>query len=133
MKKVLFVLICMVIAISGCEANVDKNDGVVTENPTEKIMKIGDGLAVTGMVEYSDEPSDIGQEYCFVTGTEEIKYRYTDIYGEESEWKSNVFFTKGDDTALLKEYAGSVVTVSGIFDAESHGIPYITDITVSKD
>ena len=133
MKKVLFVLFCVVIALSGCGTNVDNNDGVVTENPMEEIMKIGDGLTVTGLVEYSDEPSDIGEVYCFVTGAEKLKYRYIDIYGEESEWESDTFYTKGDDTALLKEYVGSVVTVSGTFDAESHGIPYITKVTVLQD
>ncbi len=87
-------------------------------------------FSVTGIVDYSDEPSDIGQEYCFITGSETIEYYYTDIYDQESKWASNIFYTYGEDTALLKEYVGQEITVSGAFDAESHGIPYITNIMV---
>ena len=121
MKKLFVLLICLIIAFSGCA----KNEAVSVDE-----MKIGDTFSVTGMVAYSDEPSDIGQEYCFITGDREIEYYYTDIYGEQSKWKSNVFYTKGEDTPLLKEYVGREVTVSGIFDAESHGIPYITQIEI---
>lgn len=96
----------------------------------DKVLKKGDVFTITGMVDYSDEPSDIGQNYCSITGALTIEYLYTDIYEEESKWSSNVFYTKGKDTILLKKYIGQQVTVSGVFDAESHGIPYITNIDI---
>ena len=120
MKRILIAIVCVFVLFSGCAGNNTKQD----------ILKIGDSFSVTGIVEYSDEPSDIGQEYCFITGNKKIEYYYTDIYGEQSQFASNVFYTKGNDTALLKEYIGREVTLSGLFDAESHGIPYITNITV---
>ncbi len=94
------------------------------------ILTAGDVFSVTGKVDYSDEPSDIGQEYCFIVGSEKIEYLYIDIYGEESKWSSDTFFTQGNDTELLKEYIGQEITVSGTLATEVHGIPYITDITI---
>ena len=117
MKRIVFVIICISLLFSGC---------------TGGKMKNGDKFSVTGILEYSDEPSDIGQEYCFITGSEKLQYFYTDIYGKQSQFESNVFYTKGEDTALLKEYVGQKLTVSGTFDAECHGIPYITNVTVKK-
>ena len=64
------------------------------------------------------------------TGDEKVEYLYIDIYGEESKWSSNIFYTQGKDTSFLKEYVGQKVAVSGIFAAESHGIPYIKDIII---
>ena len=122
MKRLILALICMIIALSGC-----------TKNDAPEFLKIGDKFSVTGVVDYSDEPSDIGLEYCFITGADETEYYYIDIYGEQSKWSSKVFYTKGNDTALLKEYVGKRLTVSGIFDAECHGIPYITNITISDN
>lgn len=119
MKKLIFALFCIVIALSGC-----------TKNNAPDFLNIGDRFSLTGIVDYSDEPSDIGQEYCFITGTEEIEYYYIDIYGEKSKWSSKVFYTKGNDTALLKDYVGQKLTVYGVFDAECHGIPYITNVTI---
>ena len=99
-------------------------------NKQPEVLKAGDDFSVTGMVEYFDEPSDIGNEYCSVTGNVKIKYEYVDIYGEKSSWSSETFFTQGDDTVLLKDYVGKKVTVSGVFAAECHGIPYITNIEI---
>ena len=121
MKKLIFALVFIVIALSGCGR----------ENSPE-ILKIGDEFSVTGIVEYSDQPSDIGQEYCFITGAEKIEYYYIDIYGDLSKWASNVFYTKDGDTYLLKDYVGKKVTVTGTFDAECHGIPYITKIKTGR-
>lgn len=111
--------------LSGCGQTDD-----TAENLSEALKK-GDIFFITGVVGYSDEPSDIGIEYCFITGNEKIEYFYTDIYNEESEYSSNTFYTRDKDTEALKDYIGQKVTVSGSFDAECHGIPYITDITVS--
>lgn len=121
LKKLSVLLICIIISVSGC-----------TQNKSVSVdeLRIGDTFSVTGMVSYSNEPSDIGQEYCYVTGDREIEYYYMDIYDKESKWQSNVFYTKGDDTDLLKDYVGCEVEVLGIFDAECHGIPYITQIKV---
>lgn len=120
MKKILIAIICITLLFSGC---------VQTDETAETLEK-GDMFSVTGVVEYSDEPSDIGQEYCFITGQERIEYFYTDIYDEKSKYSSDVFYTRGNDTTFLKEYIGQEVTITGTFDAECHGIPYITDITV---
>lgn len=124
MKKLLAVLICLTFIFSGCE---QKNN----DNP--QILEIGDAFTLTGVIDYSDEPSDIGQEYCVVTITDKIEYYYKDIYGKQSKWESNTFFTKGNDTVLLKDYVGAEVTISGTFDAESHGIPYITNIEITEN
>lgn len=94
------------------------------------VLSAGDAFSVTGMVEYFDQPSDIGKEYCSIAGSVKIEYLYIDIYGEESQWSSDTFFTQGNDTDLLKEYVGQQVTVSGFFASESHGIPYIKNITI---
>ncbi len=99
-------------------------------NHQSNVLTTGDVFSVTGTVAYFDEPSDIGNEYCSVTGNVKTEYLYTDIYGEESMWSSNTFFTQGDDTTLLKDYTGQQVTVSGVFATESHGIPYITEIVI---
>ncbi len=117
MKRVFVFLICIGLIFSGC-AKKDAH------------LKIGDKFKITGVVDYSDSPSDIGEEYCFMSCESEIEYYYIDIYGEESKWKSNTFYTKGADTAFLKEYVGETLTVFGTFDAECHGIPYITDIEI---
>ena len=127
MKKILFAMLCIVLLFSGCTGKDSLNSGNIADTI---ILRKGDLFSVTGIVEYSDDPSDIGQEYCLITGNEKTEYFYTDIYGEESKWASDIFYTKGNDTALLKEYVGQKVTVSGVFDAECHGIPYITNITV---
>ena len=116
----------MAILLSGCTQKGNTNSA-------QDVLKIGDTFSVTGIVDYSDEPSDIGQEYCLITGNEKIEYYYIDIYDEQSKWSSDVFYTKGEDTALLKEYVGQKIGVSGVFDAESHGIPYITNITILQD
>jgi hypothetical protein len=98
-----------------------------------KVLKVGDKFTISGMVTYSEEPSDIGQRYCAVAGDVEFEYIYTDIYEEKSKWSSKEFFTKDDeDTDLLKKYEGKEVTVSGVFDAESHGVPYITNIEITE-
>lgn len=99
-------------------------------NRKTDVLTAGDVFSITGIVEYSDEPSDIGNEYCSVTGSVKKEYLYIDIYGQESKWSSDIFFTQGKDTVLLKDYVGQKVTVSGELAAESHGIPYITNITV---
>ena len=117
MKRLLAVLVGCMILLCSCSEKVN-------------VMKEGDSFSVTGVVDYSDEPSDIGQEYCYITTNEKIEYSYEDIYGETSVWSSEIFYTKGDDTDILKEYIGKSITVSGIFDAEVHGIPYITSISV---
>ncbi len=105
-----------------------KEEAILDELP--KVLEKGERFTITGIVDYSDEPSDIGENYCSITGDAKIEYLYTDIYDEESKWSSNVFYTKENDTTLLKKYVGQQVTVSGIFDAECHGIPYITKIDV---
>lgn len=137
MKKLFVVLGCVLLVFTGClkientgTENIDLQNKTTLETVSEDALKIGDEFLITGTVDYSDKPSDIGQEYCFVTGDKEIEYCYMDIYDKESKWQSNVFYTKGDDTALLKDYVGCEVTISGIFDAECHGIPYITQIEV---
>lgn len=94
------------------------------------VLTAGDVFSVTGKVDYSDEPSDIGEEYCLIAGSEKIEYFYVDIYEETSQWSSDTFFTQGNDTDLLKEYVGQEITVSGVFATEVHGIPYITNITI---
>lgn len=131
MKKLLVVLICIVLLFTGCvQKGINDNDNTQTAEP--EILKIGDTFSLTGVINYSDEPSDIGQEYCSVTIVNKIEYYYNDIYGKQSKWSSDVFFTKGDDTTLLKDYIGSEITISGVFDSESHGIPYITNITITE-
>lgn len=115
---IIFALLMVVTVLVSCGKN--KND----------ILKSGDMFTVTGKVEYSDEPSDIGQEYCSIKGSKKIEYLFVDIYGEEAKWSSETFFTRGTDTNLLKEYVGQEITVSGCFATEVHGIPYITNITV---
>lgn len=136
MKKILVVLICMAVILCGCGGNeiVLENDALSNENTNNTVsadmLKKGDSFSLTGIVDYSNKPSDIGQEYCFITCDTKTDYYYTDIYNEMSSWSSDVFYTKGDDTVLLKEYVGQKISISGIFDAESHGIPYITNITV---
>ena len=121
MKKI-SIIIVVLLMISVVLISCGKNQSGV--------LSAGDTFSVTGIVEYSDEPSDIGKEYCSVTGSDKLEYLFIDIYGEESTWSSDTFFTRGRDTELLKEYVGRKVTVSGFFDSESHGIPYITNITV---
>ncbi len=106
--------------------DVEKTKELMVSQPLE----VGDSFTISGMVDYSDEPSDIGKEYCFVAGDVEIEYYYTDIYDERSQWKSDIFYTKGADTGILKKYVGQEVTLSGIFDSECHGIPYITNISI---
>ncbi len=127
MKKLscVVILVLCIMVLSSCRAVQKKN----AEGFSEK-LKAGDGFTVTGMVDFSDKPSDIGEQYCFVTVEEEIEYFYIDIYGEEAEWSSDTVYTRGDDTEILKQYIGKRVTVSGLFQAESHGIPYITNIEV---
>lgn len=127
MKRIFAFLLCFCIFACGCSQSGNTD---ISEKESINIMEIGDNITVTGVVGYSDKPSDIGQEYCFITTDKKTEYKYKDIYGGTSEWSSNVFYTKGDDTEYLKEYIGKNVTVSGIFDAESHGIPYITSIEV---
>lgn len=122
MKKFGFIALC-VIMIALFVACGNDNNG--------KVLKKGDEFTVSGIVAYSEEPSDIGQRYCIVTGDVEFEYIYTDIFGEESKWASKEFFTNEDgDTNLLKKYEGEKVTVTGLFDSEGHGIPYITNIEV---
>ena len=136
MKKIFAVLIGVAVILCGCWGNgiVLENDFLSNENTNNSVsadmLKKGDSFSLTGVIDYSNEPSDIGQEYCFITSDTKIDYYYTDIYDEQSTWSSNVFYTKGDGTNLLKEYVGREISISGIFDAESHGIPYITNITV---
>ena len=136
MKKILVVLICMAVILCGCgkTENIMENNSLPNENAgnsvSEQLLEKGQNFLIEGIVGYSDEPSDIGQQYCFVTCDTKISYYYTDIYNEKSSWSSEVFYSKGNDTVLLKEYVGRKVKLSGIFDAESHGIPYITNITV---
>ncbi len=137
MKKVLILLAFMGIFLSGCVKKQDTNTERIDlekesniETVSSNILKKGDEFSLTGIVEYSDEPSDIGLEYCFITISEKLEYYYIDVYEEESKWSSNVFYTKGEDTARLREYVGREVTVSGVFEAECHGIPYITDISI---
>jgi len=122
MKKIcdlLLCVMCVIVFVCGC-----------SQESSSDVMKKGDKFSITGVVSYSNEPSDIGQEYCFVTTNDKIAYSYKDIYDEMSDWSSNVFYTRGDDTAVLRPYVGKNITVSGVFDAESHGIPYITKVTV---
>ncbi len=123
MKKIGLIAICVLIIAFLVSCGTDNS---------EKVLKKGDKITITGMVEYSEEPSDIGQKYCSVTGDKNIEYVYTDIYDEESKWSSNVFFTKEKDTDILKKYVGQKVTVSGVLDTESHGIPYITNIEITE-
>ena len=132
MKKMLLVILCIIFLISGCTDSSFNSENIV-ETPNTDILRKGDFFSITGVVDYSEDPSDVGQEYCLITGSEKITYYYTDIYDEESKWSSEVFYTQGKDTALLKEYVGKKVTVSGFFDAECHGIPYITNITAVYD
>ena len=123
MKKIGFIAICVLIItlLVSCGNDISK-----------KVLKEGDRITVTGIVEYSEKPSDIGQRYCSVTGDVEFEYTYIDIYDKESKWSSNQFFAKGADTDLLKEYEGEKVTVTGVLETESHGILYITDIEITK-
>ena len=98
---------------------------------TKEILTKGNAFSLTGVVEYSDSPSDIGNEYCSVMGDVRFDYNYYDIYGNLSKYSSRIFYTKRQpDTNLLKQYVGETVTVSGYFDSESHGVPYITGITI---
>ena len=136
MKSMLFVLVCICIFLSGCSVKNDaetKDLDTSAESSVIEVLKKGTPFSVKGVVGYSDEPSDIGTEYCYVTGNEKIEYYFTDIYNEQSKWASDVFYTQGDDTEILRSYVGQTVTVSGIFDAECHGVPYITNVTVKID
>lgn len=130
MKKIFFAMLCIMFFFSGCTGKDSLNPGNIAETSNINTLRNGDFFSVTGVVDFSDDPSDIGQEYCLITGNEKIQYYYTDIYNNESKWASDVFYTKGNDTPLLKEYVGEKVTVSGVFDAECHGIPYITNISI---
>ena len=133
MKKIFALLICIMVIFCGCSLNEKsdkKQNTAETETNSVKILEKGEAVSLSGMVGYSNRPSDIGEEYCLITIDKKIEYYYKDIYGETSKWSSNVFYTKGEDTAVLKEYTGKNVTVAGTFEAESHGIPYITNITV---
>lgn len=124
MKKLGFTALCVIMITLFVSCGNDSNG---------KVLKVGDKFTISGMVTYSEEPSDIGQRYCSVAGDVEFEYVYTDIYDEESKWSSKEFFTKDDeDTDLLKKYEGKEVTVSGVFDAESHGVPYITNIEITE-
>lgn len=127
MKKIFAILFCICTFICGCSQSANTN---VSEMESVKVVERGDNLTLTGVVDYSDKPSDIGQEYCFITTDKEIEYTYKDVYDGISKWSSSVFYTKGKDTERLKEYVGKSITVSGVFDAESHGIPYITNIVI---
>ncbi len=126
-------LIAVVLLMATALISCGSVETVETEANTDIIsndLKIGDAFTITGEVGYSEQPSDIGETYCYITTEREINYYYTDIYGEESNWKTVVFFTKENDTDILKEYIGQTVTVSGTFDSEVHGIPYITNVDV---
>jgi len=97
------------------------------------ILGEGDLFEISGTVEFCDEPSDIGTEFCLIQGNTEIEYCYKDIYGEESLWKSDTFYTrKKEDTEYLRKFTGKKVTVSGTFKSEVHGVPYITDISIKE-
>lgn len=125
MKKLGFIALCVIMITLFVSCGNDSNG---------KVLKVGDKFTISGMVTYSEEPSDIGQRYCTVAGDVEFEYIYTDIYEEESKWSSKEFFTKDDeDTDLLKKYEGKEVTVSGVFDAEAHGVPYITNIEIEGE
>ncbi len=130
--KIFAALLCALLLLCGCSQGTEQNSqspkASVSQSVT--ILEKGDFFFITGVVNYSDEPSDIGQEYCFITTGEKVEYNYIDIYGETSKWSSDVFCTKGEDTTLMKDYVGKTVTISGVFDAESHGIPYITNIII---
>lgn len=137
LKTILVVLFCFLMLFSGCSQSENIKEGKqeiqianTSEPESVKILEKGDIFSLTGIVDYSNKPSDIGQEYCFIKGENEVEYNYKDIYGEISKWSSDVFYTKGQDTALLKAYVGKSITISGEFDAESHGIPYITNIDI---
>ena len=130
MKKICLILFCVMIFLSGC-GQKEKTD--IDAGKNEKTyLKAGDEISVTGTVFYSDEPSDIGREYCFITGDKKLDYKFTDVYDEESEWASEVFYTRGEDTELLKKYVGEKLTVSGVFDADCHGIPFVTKVTIKE-
>lgn len=126
MKKIvsLISVLSLALFISAC------NKPTATDN----ILNTGEKFEISGMVGYSDQPSDIGQEYCIIEGDVEFEYNYIDVYNEESELSGSTFYTKKDyDTQLLKEYIGQEVAVSGYFEVECHGIPYITDISIISD
>ena len=124
MKKIGFIALCVIMITLFVSCGND-NSG--------KVLKNGDKFTVTGIVAYSEEPSDIGQRYCSVAGNVEFEYVYTDIYGEESKWTSKEFFTNNDeDTDLLKKYEGENVTITGLFDSEGHGVPYITNVEITE-
>ena len=126
-KSVLIMAFTLIILFfTSCSISYDNKE----IDAVNKLLKPGDKFTVTGVVDYSDKPSDIGNNYCSVTGDVKIEYLYMDIYNEESQWSSNVFYTKGNDTILLKKYVGQEITVSGEFDAECHGIQYITNIEI---
>ena len=106
MKKMFFAMLCIMVFFSGCTGKDGLNPGNIAETSNINILRNGDFFLVTGDVDFSDDPSDIGQEYCLITGNEKIQYYYTDIYNKESKWASDVF------------------------NAECHGIPYITNISI---
>ena len=137
-KTVAFVVVLVLIfALASCghkEIAEDTKEPVEITPATGEVvvMSEGDPLTLTGVVDYSDEPSDIGREYCIVAGEEEHEYYFDAIDNEKSKWSSATFYTRDkDDTELLRAYVGKKVTVSGIFATECHGVPYITKVTVS--
>lgn len=105
---------------------------IATTEPTEdsSILKDGDVITVTGTVSYSNEPSDIGSQYCAINDIEPIAYYYTDMEGEQCDLTSTIIFTAEQETELMKAYVGQEVTVSGKLATECHGIPYITECEV---
>ena len=124
MKKIGFIALCVIMITLFVSCGNDSKG---------KVLKKGEEFTISGIVAYSEEPSDIGQRYCSVAGNVEFEYVYTDIYGEESKWTSKEFFTNNDeDTDLLKKYEGETITVTGLFDSEGHGVPYITNVEITE-
>ncbi len=98
------------------------------ELPTDA-LRIGQEITVSGAVQYSNEPSDIGEEYCFFD-VPSYSYIYEGIDYEQCANETDVIFTRGKATELLKDYIGQSVEIKGVFGSEMHGIPYIDNITV---
>ena len=91
-------------------------------------LRDGDTLTVSGIVQYSDDPCDVGNEYCYLVNNETVPYYFTDIFGETAQVSDSTFFCVDSDLDILFPYTGRLVTITGTLRTECHGIAFLTNI-----